>query len=76
MTSGNFGAHRAPAHSTPEQLAAELAELVRDLHELLESYAPTWYTEDLDTRVRKTLTRFSQPTKPLQKTKPPRDEKT
>jgi hypothetical protein len=32
-----------------------MAELLGDLHKLLESYAPTWYTEDVDTRIRETL---------------------
>ena len=42
---------RATAHTMPEALVAELAELVRDLHELLESYAPPWYTQKMDSRV-------------------------
>ena len=35
--------------------AVELAELVRDLHQSLESYAPMWYTKEMDGRVRETL---------------------
>jgi hypothetical protein len=70
MTSGNLGASRARKRLTPEQVAEELAELIRDLHELLESYAPSWYTEDLDTRVRDTLTKFTQSKKTSQETKP------
>jgi hypothetical protein len=46
---------------SPEHVVEELAELTRDLQELLESYAPTWYTENLDTRVRKTLAMFNLP---------------
>jgi hypothetical protein len=74
MTSGNLGSSRARTRLTPEQVAEELAELIRDLHELLESYAPSWYTEDLDTRVRDTLTKFTLSKKPLQETKPPSDD--
>jgi hypothetical protein len=48
----------------PEHVVEELAELTRDLQELLESYAPTWYTENLDTRVRKTLAMFNLPRRP------------
>jgi hypothetical protein len=70
MTSGNLGASRARTRLTPEQVAEELAELIRDLHELLESYAPSWYTEGLDTRVRDTLTKFTQSKTPSQETKP------
>jgi hypothetical protein len=33
----------------------ELAELVRDLHQLLASHAPLWYTEKLDARVSESL---------------------
>jgi hypothetical protein len=69
MTSGNLGAGRARTRLT-EQVAEELAELIRDLHELLENYAPSWYTEDLDTRVRDTLTKFTLSKKPSQETKP------
>jgi hypothetical protein len=73
MTSGNLGSSRARTPLTLEQVAEELAELIRDLHELLESYAPAWYTEDLDTRVRDTLTKFTLSKKPLQETKPSDD---
>ena len=59
MTLGNLGARRARTRLTPEQVAEELAELIRDLHELLKSYAPSWYTEDLDNRIRNTLAKFS-----------------
>jgi predicted deacylase len=33
----------------------ELAELVRDLHQSLESYAPMWYTEKMNDQIRNTL---------------------
>jgi len=74
MTSGNLGARRARTRLTPEQVAEELAELIRDLHELLESYAPSWYTEDLDKRVRDTLTKFTLSKKTSQETKPLSDD--
>jgi len=70
MTSGSLGAGRARTPLTPEQVAEELAELIRDLHELLESYAPSWYTEDLDTRVCDTLTKFTLSKKPSKESKP------
>jgi hypothetical protein len=70
MTSGNSGARRARTRLTPEQVAEELTELIRDLHELLESYAPTWYTEGLHSRVRDTLARFALSKKTSQETKP------
>ena len=70
MTSGNLGARRARTRLTPEQVAEELAELIRDLHELLESYAPLWYTQDLDTRVCDTLAKFTLSKKTSQDTKP------
>jgi len=56
--------------TTPEQVAEELAELIRDLHELLKSYAPSWFTEDLDTRVLDTLAKFTLSKKTAQETKP------
>jgi len=70
MTSGNLGARRARTRLTPEQVAEELAELIRDLHELLESYAPSWYPQDLDTRVRDTLAKFTLSKKTSQDTQP------
>jgi hypothetical protein len=36
---------------TANQVLEELVEVVRDLHELLGSYAPMWYTEEIDHRV-------------------------
>lgn len=38
-----------------ESVTKELTELTRDLHQLLLSYAPTWYKEGMDDRVRKVL---------------------
>lgn len=46
---------RVSAYTTSEAVVADLAELVRDLHELLESYAPMWYTKTTDDRVREKL---------------------
>jgi hypothetical protein len=71
MTSGNLGARRARTHLSPQQVVEELAALIRDLQELLESYAPTWYTQEFDTRVRETLSKFASSTKPSQRTTPP-----
>ncbi len=36
-------------------------ELLRDLHDLLTLYAPTWYTEDMDTRLAASTAKFSKP---------------
>jgi hypothetical protein len=36
-------------------------ELLRDLHDLLTHYAPTWYPEDLDTRLAGATAKFSKP---------------
>jgi len=30
-------------------------ELIRDLHDLLRSHGPPWYTEEIDTRMSETL---------------------
>jgi hypothetical protein len=48
----------------------ETAELVRDLHELLESYAPMWFTEDINIRVSETLARLDISTNSSKKLKP------
>ncbi len=42
----------------------ELTNLLRDLHRLLASYAPLWYTEDLDSRTTEMLARFPVQTHP------------
>jgi hypothetical protein len=44
---------------TAQEVVEELEELIRDLHELLESYGPLWYTEDTEIRVRETLARLA-----------------
>ena len=45
------------AQMSPKPVPEELAELVRELHDLLRSYSPMWYTEDMDARVCATLAR-------------------
>jgi hypothetical protein len=55
MTSGNLNAGPDSTRLGPRHVLDAMAELLRDLHKLLESYAPTWYTEDVDTRIRATL---------------------
>ena len=51
MAVGN-GRHARPA---PDTLVAELAELVRELHRSLEDYAPVWFTQAIDDRIREKL---------------------
>ena len=48
-----------PAAPTP--LVKQLGVLLQDLHELLESYAPPWYTENMDTRLREALAKLKLP---------------
>jgi hypothetical protein len=36
-------------------------ELLRDLHDLLTIYAPTWYTEEMDTRLAENTAKFRKP---------------
>ena len=50
----------APGGTAPAPSVDELAELLRDLHQLLESYAPQWYSAQLDSRVRKMLARVDR----------------
>jgi len=46
--------------STVEVLEKQ-PELLRNLHDLLRHYAPTWYTEDMDTRLAEITAKFSKP---------------
>lgn len=46
----------------PTLSVEQLGVLLRDLHELLENYAPQWYTENMDTRLREALAMLNQPT--------------
>jgi len=41
--------------TAPETVVKELAELVRDLHQLLGSYAPSWYTQKMEARISEEL---------------------
>ena len=36
-------------------------ELLRDLHNLLTLYAPTWYTEEMDARLAASTAKFTKP---------------
>ena len=47
---------RGPRQPAPRVVITKLSDLVGELHELLESYAPVWYTSTLEKRVRTTLT--------------------
>ena len=52
------GAGQQKANSSNSELTTvttELAELVRELHGLMESYAPAWFTAQTDQRIRKLL---------------------
>ena len=43
------------AGAGPNALVAELAELVRELHQTLEDYGPVWFTKTMDDRIRQKL---------------------
>lgn len=47
--------------AAPTLSVEQLGVLLQDLHELLESYAPQWYTENLDTRLREALAMLNLP---------------
>ena len=49
------GRNNHDAGNNPLDAIVELAELVRDLHQSLESYAPMWYSDKMDDRIRETL---------------------
>jgi hypothetical protein len=38
-----------------DEILERQQELIRELHKLLTTYAPTWYTEDIDSRLSETL---------------------
>jgi hypothetical protein len=59
MTSGDLSPRPDSTHWGPQQGVHQMVELLRDVHNLLESYAPIWYTEEMDTRLRKTLAMFT-----------------
>ena len=46
------GRYKRPASDTA---LSELAELLRELHQSLEDYAPMWYTQAMDDRIRESL---------------------
>jgi hypothetical protein len=64
MSSDDLDIRPTSTHLLPQPVVEELGRLLRELHGLLESYAPPWYTEEIDTRVSETLTKFTLPTCP------------
>jgi hypothetical protein len=59
MSSAAHGPYKANSKQdsgrTASDIVGELAQLVRDLHQSLEIYAPVWYTRKMDDRVKKEL---------------------
>jgi hypothetical protein len=58
---------KAAAGSDSEQVATDeivqrQQDLLRELHELLTAYGPTWYTEELDSRLSETLAKCTSVT--------------
>jgi hypothetical protein len=64
MISGNSNPRPASRQLSPQHRVDGMAQLLRELHQLLESYAPTWHTEDLDTRKRFCRGAISYPSAP------------
>jgi hypothetical protein len=61
MNLGRANGNPTSEHTTPKPSVQELTELVRELYELLQGYAPWWSTKSMDTRVSDTLARFTPP---------------
>ena len=61
MNLGRANGSPTSEHTTPKPSVEELTELVRELYELLQGYAPWWSTKSVDTRVSDTLARFTPP---------------
>ena len=49
-----------PLHAGQRPLVEDLAQVVRELHELLESYAPAWYTLEHHNMVEAAVDRLHQ----------------
>jgi hypothetical protein len=63
---------KAATKSGSEQVATEVVldrqqKLIRELHDLLTTYGPTWYTEEIDSRLSKMLAMFRLYRKPRRK---------
>lgn len=51
-------AHSSISTATPSPVSEEVNAVLRELVELLEDYAPIWYTEDLHNRASAALSDF------------------
>lgn len=49
------GSYGRLGRRSPATMATELAELLCELHQSLEHYAPFWYTKTMDDRIREML---------------------
>lgn len=58
MDTGKGKELSAAMKANPDQIVDELAYLVRDLQELLETYGPTWYSKEINMQIRETLATY------------------
>lgn len=49
------GDHYLYTRPSADKSLVELAELLRELHQSLQDYGPIWFTQELNTRIRKKL---------------------
>jgi hypothetical protein len=57
-------ARSASGEVTTKEIVQRQHDLIRELHELLTTYGPTWYTEEIDLRLSETLAMGTSVTQP------------
>ena len=68
MNGSKVAARSDSEQAATDEIVERQQDLIRELYDLLTAYGPTWYTEEMDSRLRKTLamcTSVTQASAPL-----------
>jgi hypothetical protein len=67
MSTSKAAARSDSGQMATREILERQQELMRELHALLTNYGPTWYTEEIDSRLSETLAMSTSHKKPVRR---------